>query len=237
MSTCASVIGIIVVLWLVRLAVKSIDGWFESHRLRKEDRTSQRVPCRQMHIGRHLRSCVNMSGLQANSGRVETQPAPVSEDVIRTKVFRDYLGSLSIDVLKSYTGIGDGTIRCLKHLGLRTLRDVEQLAPNSFDDVAGVGPARADLVRSAVNYEVYARRREFNSEAGPFALRVAAEIRTLSAERDATIARNLRVKAQLRGALGRLQNHFLAAQKITFEYFRSHRQYTAGSSAALRCHS
>ena len=154
----------------------------------------------------------------------ETPPAGVPAEAIRADGYRDCLRGVSIDALKSHPGVGGVTVQRLADAGYRTLFDADGRLTQPTFHVPGIGPSRVGEVVAAARAELRKQRQDFDDGANPFARRAAAEVARLTAQRDATLARDGATAARLRLALGDLQPRLTAARNVTFLAFLRHRR-------------
>ncbi len=154
----------------------------------------------------------------------ETPPAAVPAQTLRADAWRDCLRAGTIHLLKSYPGVGDVTVQRLAGAGYLTLHDADGRLTQPTFHVPGVGPSRVGEIVYAARAELGRQRQEFERGANPFAQRAEAEIRRLTAQRDAAAERNEATAGRVRIALLGLGSQLRAAAKVTFWAYLRHRR-------------
>ena len=154
----------------------------------------------------------------------ETPPAAVPAQTLRADAWRDCLRAGPIHLLKSYPGVGDVTVQRLAGAGYLTLHDADGRLTQPTFHVPGIGPSRVGEIVNAARAELRRQREEFERGANPFAQRAEAEIRRLTAQRDAAADRNEAAAGRVRTALLALGSQLRAAAKVTFWAYLRHRR-------------
>ncbi len=144
-------------------------------------------------------------------------------DAIRSRYLSEHYGTIPVENVSRFTGIGPGTVDRLRIAGLRSLAD---LIGYPFENLPGIGPVKGNDLRAAVRTLRAQAEREFDSGQCRVARDCAREIedaRRRNREREADRERTL---ANLRKELKAIEPDAKVARGITlWGYFWNDGEY------------
>jgi uncharacterized tellurite resistance protein B-like protein len=134
-------------------------------------------------------------------------------DRLAADSFRRHLRSVSTDRLDEHPGIGPGTVERVRGAGGRNLDDLTHL---SFESIHGIGPGKANDLRTAVANLVREARSRFDAGGCPEAQELRKKLANLNAAVRERAASRQRELAAVEAALSSADEPLAAARDVTF---------------------
>jgi uncharacterized tellurite resistance protein B-like protein len=151
-------------------------------------------------------------------------------DRLADELFRRHLRTIAVDRLEEYPGIGPGTVQRVLAAGRNTMADLTSFP---FESIHGIGPGKANDLRTAVGAIVREARSRFDSGGCPEAEEYRKKLTQLNAETEGRAANRRHELAAVEEALRSAEPLLVGAGKVTFWNYLFHRVTAAPSDEMM----